>query len=184
MVRAGNDAGKTEAQNSKSIGVSLGDGIAEGLRSTIATIASGAAAVVNAALSAARTAADSHSPSRKFKKLVGWTISEGIAVGIEEKSGEAIRSVKSMLRSTLDEAQAMMGEIDGGLRGAVSGTIAASKTAVTGYSSRSQSGVQRSGGGNTYVFNQTNNSPKALDSLTIYRNTQRQIKQLKKLQGV
>ena len=110
--------------------------------------------------------------------------SEGIAVGIEEKSGEAIRSVKSMLRSTLDEAQAMMGEIDGGLRGAVSGTIAASKTAVTGYSSRSQSGVQRSGGGNTYVFNQTNNSPKALDSLTIYRNTQRQIKQLKKLQGV
>ena len=183
-VRAGADAGKAEAKNSSAVGTSMIDGIVAGINAASWKVGNAMSSIARAALSVAMSEIDAHSPSRKFKKLVGMPISQGIALGIEEKSGEAIGSVKNMLRSTLDEAQAMMGEIDGGLRGVVSGTIAASKTAVTGYSSRPQNGVQKSGGGNTYVFNQTNNSPKALDSLTIYRNTQRQIKQLKKLQGV
>lgn len=46
-----------------------------------------------------RKAMDIHSPSRVFKSLGGF-ISEGLAVGIEEKAGKAINATKSLANAT------------------------------------------------------------------------------------
>lgn len=87
-----------------------------------------------------------NSPSKVFEKEVGKWIPEGIAVGID-------KNAKSVLSS---------------MRDLTAGSVAAAREGVSG--GTVSGGTVGSGAvGATYNFYQTNNSPKALSRLEIYR---------------
>lgn len=100
------------------------------------------------------------SPSRVMRDEVGKMLAEGIAVGFGAEMPETLRSMQKSMGSTVDA-----------LRGSVS--VAANGVAGGGYAAGVAGGVVANGarGGQTVIFNQYNNSPKALDRLTIYRDT-------------
>lgn len=100
------------------------------------------------------------SPSRVMRDEVGKMLAEGIAVGFGAEMPETLRSMQKSMGSTVDA-----------LRGSVS--VAANGVAGGGYAAGVAGGVVANDarGGQTVIFNQYNNSPKALDRLTIYRDT-------------
>lgn len=100
------------------------------------------------------------SPSRVMRDEVGKMLAEGIAVGFGAEMPETLRSMQKSMGGTVDA-----------LRGSVS--VAANGVAGGGYAAGVAGGVVANGarGGQTVIFNQYNNSPKPLDRLTIYRDT-------------
>ena len=94
------------------------------------------------------------SPSKLMRDEVGKFLAEGIGVGFTAETKETLKSMKNALSGTV---------------GAVNAGLQSSGSAVGG-------GVV-----NNYTFNQTNNSPKPLSRLEIYRQTRNQFIQL---QGV
>lgn len=100
------------------------------------------------------------SPSRVMRDEVGKMLAEGIAVGFGAEMPETLRSMQKSMGGTVDA-----------LRGSVS--VAANGVAGGGYAAGVAGGVVANGarGGQTVIFNQYNSSPKALDRLTIYRDT-------------
>lgn len=54
---------------------------------------------IYAALDAARYAAQVNSPSKLFRRKIGWSISEGMAVGVEDKEGQVVNSILSITDS-------------------------------------------------------------------------------------
>ena len=94
------------------------------------------------------------SPSRVMRDEVGKFLAEGIGVGFTAETTDTIKSMKD----------------------ALSGTVGAVKTSLQGSDSAVGGSVV-----NNYTFNQTNNSPKSLSRLEIYRQTRNQFAQL---QGV
>lgn len=93
------------------------------------------------------------SPSKVMRDEIGKYLAEGIGVGFTAEMGDTIKNMKNSLSG-------VVGVASGGLQsaGATGGSV-----------------------GNTYNFYQTNNSPKSLSRLDIYRQTKNQIRQL---QGV
>ena len=91
------------------------------------------------------------SPSKVMRDEVGKYLAEGIGVGFTSEMGDTIKTMKNSLSG-------VVGVASGGLQGTPGGGIV-----------------------NNYTFNQTNNSPKSLSRLEIYRQTKNQIRQL---QGV
>lgn len=91
------------------------------------------------------------SPSKVMRDEVGKYLAEGIGVGFTAEMGDTIKNMKSSLSG-------VVGVASSGLQPAAGGGIV-----------------------NNYTFNQTNNSPKSLSRLEIYRQTKNQIRQL---QGV
>ena len=91
------------------------------------------------------------SPSKVMRDEVGKYLAEGIGVGFTGEMGDTIKKMKGSLSGVVSMAS-------GGLQGTTGGSV-----------------------GNTYNFYQTNNSPKSLSRIDIYRQTKNQIRQL---QGV
>ena len=103
-----------------------------------------------------------NSPSKVFANIVGKAIPEGIAYGIDKNIGLATDAVVETARKTVAAANAEMA------RSTINGpTVNAGGTAGTG---------RRGSMGATYVFNQYNNSPKALSRKDIYRQTKNALK--------
>lgn len=100
------------------------------------------------------------SPSRLMADEIGRWLPEGIAVGISDNAKSALNAMRDLGSNLLGEA-----ELNGLNVPALSGATAAAGGAIT----------------NNYVFNQTNNSPSALSRLDIYRQTQNQLRQLKRI---
>ena len=98
-------AAKTYENSWYSVGVSMASGVKSGILSKAQEVANQAAAMVTNALSAARSAIDSHSPSRKFRDLVGKSIGEGTAFGIKLKTKQTEDAVTEQLSKTLIKAQ-------------------------------------------------------------------------------
>lgn len=84
-----------------SLGSNFGAGFVRGIGSWIKSAASKAAEMANSALNAAKRALDSHSPSKKAKKI-GKTLPQGFGGGIDEDGKIAVKAAEEMSASTLD----------------------------------------------------------------------------------
>ncbi len=124
---------------------SIGSDIISGLWSGISGAVSGLYDNIKSSLSGlvdkAKDALGIHSPSKVFAEEVGKWIPEGIAVGIDKNAKSALNSIRDMTYNGLSAAR-------------------------SGLSETGTAGVM---GGVVNNFYQTNNSPKALSRLEIYR---------------
>ncbi len=84
-----------------SAGSSFGSGFINGIGSWISSAASKAAEMAKSALSAAKKALDSHSPSKKGKKI-GKTLPQGVELGIEEDTKLVERASSAMSDAALE----------------------------------------------------------------------------------
>ena len=128
----------------KKVGGNITKGIAKGAENEDWTLSNTMSNLVNSAVKAAKKAAGIKSPSRLFKKEVGKFLGLGIAAGIDDSTKDVIKSVKGQI-SDIKNAYDLnsLASVPDGL------------------------GVGSSGVINN--FYQTNNSPKALSRLEIYR---------------
>lgn len=106
------------------------------------------------------------SPSKVLRKEIGRFLPEGLALGIADKTKTAVNAMKDMgtkMKSALglDDLQANISTKISGVRKKISGSVAGLNTEAA----RNQ----------TVVFNQYNNSPKALSRLDLYRQTKSQL---------
>ena len=72
----------------------MGNGV-ENEESQFGTLANKVRGLVKGAIKAANEVLDSHSPSREFEKIA-YTIPQGMAVGVEKKTPEAVEAVEDM----------------------------------------------------------------------------------------
>lgn len=86
-------------------GSSFGSGFVSGIGNWIRSAASKAAELANNALNAARRALDSHSPSKKARKL-GRTMPQGFGLGIEDDAKIAVKGAKELATDALDALDA------------------------------------------------------------------------------
>lgn len=84
-------------------GSSFGSGFVNGIGSWISKTASKAAELANSALNAAKKALDSHSPSKKGRKL-GRTLPQGVGLGIKDDTKQAVKASEDMSNQILDAA--------------------------------------------------------------------------------
>ena len=105
----------------------------------------------------AKNALGINSPSKVFREVVGMAIPEGVAVGIEKYSGLADKAVVDMAKGAVSAANSALSDSSIDFPG-----VNTPSGGVAGPAGR---------GGNTYVFNQYNSSPKALSRKEIYRDT-------------
>lgn len=149
----------------KSIGGDVAKGLWEGINNKVAWLKGKIKAFVGNVKDWLKKFFKIGSPSRLMRDEIGQWLPMGIAEGIQDTANIAIKGMRQLKED-------IMGEAD--LTGIAMPQIGA------GYSA----GLAAAGGtvvNNTYTFNQTNNSPKALDRLAVYRATKQQLKQLKRL---
>lgn len=99
-----------------------------------------------------------HSPSKLFETDIGYNLVYGLANGITKKTSTAVKSMTDLAKATVspfDNLQANVG--------------VAKNSLSSGVSNIGNSGNGSAGGNTTLNFYQTNNSPKALSRLEIYR---------------
>jgi hypothetical protein len=93
-----------------------------------------------------------------MRDMVGKWLPEGIAVGFEADMPNALKRMKTSVAGAISELKSDVSLSSNGIAGAIvsaNGTVTASGYPV----------------GNNITFNQTINSPKAVDGLTLYRET-------------
>lgn len=105
---------------------------------------------------------DIHSPSRVMEKLIGNNIVYGLVKGVTEKTGDAVKAMDTFASKTMVPLDGMRANVNAG---------------VPAYGSGGNSHTSTTN--NYYSFNQTNNSPKSLSRLEIYRQTKNQINFMK-----
>ena len=145
----------------KTIGTQTMAGFLEGLGGDSKYVNESVQSIVNNMVAAFKTALGIHSPS-KVMQDIGELTGEGFTNGL-----------MSMIKAVKDAAQEITDTVTSSLdwQGDISGARGTLKEAA------GATGLNRSAGtfegSNTQIinFNQTNNSPKALDRLTLYRQT-------------
>lgn len=134
-----------------------------------------------------------HSPSRLFKQF-GEYVVEGFAIGIsdnEDLPGKAMDSVTSSLISkTKDYTSRLSAIIEDDFNPVIAPTLDLTDVkrgmkdinSLFGNNQNLYGDIQNGGanGAPTYIFNQTNNSPKALSNTEIYRQTKNQFSQFRR----
>lgn len=95
------------------------------------------------------------SPSKLMRDEVGKWLPAGLAVGVEANTKEAVKAMENMARQ--------------GVRAANTELAGANLTVPV--AANGAAGNDGNAGGKTYIFNQYNNSPKALSRREIYRQT-------------
>lgn len=78
---------------------SIPEGIAIGIDAGTPAVDAAMRRLIDSAINAAKRAADIHSPSRKFRKIIGLRIGEGTALGIKDSTGEVVTAVKNQIRA-------------------------------------------------------------------------------------
>lgn len=102
------------------------------------------------------------SPSKVFRDEIGKFLPQGIAVGVEAKTKDAVKAIKKMGKKVMIPARSIASGLNDSLQ-ISGGKVAATATAATATAATGASVVNN--------FYQTNNSPKSLDRLEIYRQT-------------
>ena len=138
------------------LGVQTIKGFLDGISSEYDYMDSTVTSIINSLVSEFKSQLGIHSPSKVTMKL-GEYVTEGFADGILD----AIKSVKSAVSTITDSVATGLDFTD---------SVNLAKNSIgtaTGY------GNSITSSSNTQIinFNQTNNSPKALDRLTVYRQT-------------
>ena len=191
-------------QVGREIGWAIIDGVTGGLASKAWKIGSQLVQGAKNGISKLKNALGIHSPSRVMKEIGGY-MGEGLAIGIRDEQtniaeastglgkaaynalDKALDGVNDLIEEDpsfqpeikpvldLEELKKQAGGI-GGLMPAVGVTASIANSArppapiaVDSSDTKSQNGVTN------ITFNQTNNSPEALDAATIYRNTNTQL---------
>lgn len=90
------DDAKTEF---KKVGGNITEGIAEGAEGSSWILDKTMKQIIDKAVSAAKKAADSHSPSRRFRKEVGRMLGLGTALGVEDSTQQVVKSVKNQINA-------------------------------------------------------------------------------------
>ena len=85
---------KTEMRD---LGVLSGQGVAAGFRSQSDYIKETFTSVLESAMAAARTAMDIHSPSRKWAKLVGAPMAQGVGVGFTNQMRDVAKQINESI---------------------------------------------------------------------------------------
>jgi phage-related protein len=137
-------------------GVNALQGFWNGLKSVASAIKEWATNFFNSILEKAEKVLKIGSPSKAFRQIGAWTM-EGFDEGLTSGS----KSVMSHVRDTFVNVRNGASEALGGLSGGSAGIGANSSVAGSGIGVRGSQIV--------YNFNQTNNSPKSLSRLEIYR---------------
>ena len=156
LSEASNSIDEFTRNTAKQLGEMFSQGFADGIEEATFLAVAGAAQMASSAMAAVQHTIDSHSPSRKTAQF-GRFFTDGFAIGIAEKAKEVINSARSMAQGALNEIRQGI-DSSGLLTGGTS-----LKPSGTGGNALSGSVV------NNYNFNQTNNSPKALSRIEIYR---------------
>lgn len=191
----------------KQAGVNMAEGVANGIVTQSWRVTNAAVDMVINAIEAAKSAAEIASPSKAFR-LIGYFMDKGLAIGISENSGIAEKSsrylgeatLKALSKTLADESNLIDSSLDlspiitpvldlDDVRSAwsdmnfndalIGARINADSIAKSMASSRdipSQTVINN----NSFAFNQTNNSPKALSRLDIYRQTKNQFAMFKR----
>lgn len=90
------------------LGKSIIDGIVSGITKFAENLWNSIRGLARQALGKAQEEIDSHSPSRKFANEVGKWIPLGIAVGIDENTGELLNEIDKMSNLAVGKAQNML----------------------------------------------------------------------------
>ena len=88
------------------VGYSLSEGFASGILQGKWKAVNASIKLVDDSIAAARKRADVNSPSKKMRDMVGAPIAEGLAVGIQEGSGDAKDAAAQMVDDALTAADA------------------------------------------------------------------------------
>ena len=124
---------------------------------------------------------DINSPSKVMEKISAH-IPEGAERSIEKNKKGAINAMGNMARGMIEKYKDNIKQFDLLDSRELSGKIEAAKGKLNVSMTADQQRIAQAQPANV-TFNQYNESPKALDSLEIYRNTQKQLKQLKTWRG-
>ena len=141
------------------IGSNIVSGIWEGISAGYDWICNKISGWVGSVTDYIRSAFGIASPSKLMRDMVGKWLPEGIAVGFEADMPSALKQMKKTMNNALSDLKTDVALKSDGLIGDVS--------VVSGSGSRS-SDVNRP---SVVNFNQTINSPKAVDGMTLYRQT-------------
>lgn len=144
------------------MGKAIIQGLINGIGSMVGALYDSIVSALSGLVDKAKSALGIKSPSRVFRDIVGKMIPAGIAEGIVKNTKAA---TKAMVKSTKGIVSAANAELSGSTIGGPTVNTDAPGT-----------GGRRGGAGATYVFNQYNNSPKALSRKDIYRQTKNALK--------
>lgn len=97
---------RTSSSKGSGVGYHLSEGFASGILQGKWKAVNASIKLVDDAIAAARKRADVNSPSKKMRDMVGAPIAEGLAVGIQEGSGDARDAAAQMVDDALTAADA------------------------------------------------------------------------------
>lgn len=97
---------RTVSSKGSGVGYSLSEGFASGILRGKWKAINASIKLVDDSIAAARKRADVNSPSKKMRDMVGAPIAEGLAVGIQEGSGDASDAASHMVDDALNAANA------------------------------------------------------------------------------
>lgn len=146
-------ASETIIKSAPSVGENTINGIISGLNNRAGALYSTISGIISEAIAQAAAAAEINSPSEIMRKFIGQNLIKGIEIGINEEAKNLYGSMRGTVSNAIDAAR-------GGLN----------------IPRMSESSI-----GTTYNFYQTNNSPKALSRIDIYRQTRNQFRQLQEV---
>lgn len=104
--RGSMDELRTSSSKGSGVGYHLSEGFASGILQGKWKAINASIKLVDDAIAAARKRADVNSPSKKMRDMVGAPIAEGLAVGIQEGSGDASDAAAQMVDDALTAADA------------------------------------------------------------------------------
>lgn len=87
------------------VGKYLPLGMAAGIKDNTDSVVNASRAMCASALTASADELDIHSPSRKFKNIIGKNIPKGIAKGVRESKSELVGEMESVMNEALSAAQ-------------------------------------------------------------------------------
>lgn len=120
------EGAKDGAEGAFNVGGDIAKGVASGIIANSSHVSKAAREAVDRAIAAMRAEADSHSPSRKTKDLVGKPLAQGVTVGWDEEMENTLRTVKSGIGNLISGAMPPIGHIPGGK---TTGTATVARTA-------------------------------------------------------
>lgn len=146
------------------VGANVVKGFWNGIKSLSGWIGRKVSGFFNDIVAKAMKILDEHSPSRVFK-MIGKFVPEGFIQGVESKKKATLNSVGGLMEKVTRVANEKLSDPMKRVRGAIS--------KIANVPIYSQTPVTT--GPTNYYFYQTNNSPKPLSRIDIYRQTKNQL---------
>jgi TP901 family phage tail tape measure protein len=105
LVNAAIEAGVAAGAGAVRIGENIVAGIVAGINSGAGAVAGAVARIVAEGLAAGQAEADSQSPSKEAIKRIGLPIAQGVTVGIEEGTDDAVQAGRRLAEGALKGAE-------------------------------------------------------------------------------